>query len=95
MFYTAGGHLTEILFLLQLHMLGDGSRGAIIEMTLAKVQYVSSKCLLIVSITQSSLKLKTNFLLLGSFSFFSRNNSDNRDERHSGEYQRPADVSEG
>lgn len=51
-------------------MLGDGSRGAIIEMTLAKVQYVSSKCLLIVSITQSSLKLKTNFLLLGSFSFF-------------------------
>lgn len=70
MFYTAGEHLTEIMFLLQLHMLGDGSRGAIIEMTLAKVQYVSSKCLLIVSITQSSLKLKTNFLLLGSFSFF-------------------------
>lgn len=28
----------------QLHMLGDGSRGAVIEMTLAKVLYMSSKC---------------------------------------------------
>lgn len=27
----------------QLHMLGDGSRGAVIEMTLAKVLYMSSK----------------------------------------------------
>lgn len=31
------------LFYMQLHMLGDGSRGAIIEMTLAKVLYMSSK----------------------------------------------------
>lgn len=27
----------------QLHMLGDGSRGSVIEMTLAKVLYISSK----------------------------------------------------
>lgn len=30
----------------QLHMLGDGSRGAVIEMTLAKVLHMSSKCLM-------------------------------------------------
>lgn len=31
------------MFCAQLHMLGDGSRGAVIEMTLAKVLYISSK----------------------------------------------------
>lgn len=35
------------LCVLQLHMLGDGSRGAIIEMTLAKVLFTSSKSLLL------------------------------------------------
>lgn len=32
----------------QLHMLGDGSRGAIIEMTLAKVLYMSSKSVVMI-----------------------------------------------
>lgn len=33
---------------MQLHMLGDGSRGAIIEMTLAKVLYMSSKSVIMI-----------------------------------------------
>lgn len=39
-----GGWLNVNVFCVQLHMLGDGSRGAVIEMTLAKVLYMSSKC---------------------------------------------------
>lgn len=35
------------LLVLQLHMLGDGSRGAVIEMTLAKVRHMSSEWLLL------------------------------------------------
>ena len=37
---------TVFFLCVQLHMLGDGGRGAVIEMTLAKVLYMSSKCLL-------------------------------------------------
>lgn len=38
--------MKSVLFSLhmQLHMLGDGSRGAVIEMTLAKVLHMNSKC---------------------------------------------------
>lgn len=38
-----GGLMSMFVFCMQLHMLGDGSRGAVIEMTLAKVLYISSK----------------------------------------------------
>lgn len=38
-----GGLISKFVLHVQLHMLGDGSRGAVIEMTLAKVLYISSK----------------------------------------------------
>lgn len=36
--------MSIFVYCTQLHMLGDGSRGAVIEMTLAKVLYMSSEC---------------------------------------------------
>lgn len=41
-----GGLTSTFVFHVQLHMLGDGSRGAVIEMTLAKVLYTSSKSII-------------------------------------------------
>lgn len=70
-------------------MLGDGSRGAVIEMTLAKVLYMSSKC-------RHELTLKTPPEWVNtSLSLSARDDSDHRNERHFGEHQRPAGFSEG
>lgn len=43
-----------VVLYIQLHMLGDGSRGAVIEMTLAKILYMSSKCQRLCLITSAS-----------------------------------------
>ncbi|MEQ2218860.1 hypothetical protein XENOCAPTIV_009096, partial [Xenoophorus captivus] len=46
-----------------LHMLGDGSRGAVIEMTLAKVQYMSKATQIIgMSATLGNIKDLRTFL---------------------------------
>lgn len=45
------------VYCMQLHMLGDGSRGAVIEMSLAKVLYMSSKCHHLTLITVVMLNL--------------------------------------
>lgn len=84
-------------------MLGDGSRGAIIEMTLAKVLYISSKCdcyfTLIIFIFIHTHHIhgegrcfenvwETDFLLY-------RVNSDHWNECYSGQCPRYTEVSEG
>lgn len=76
----------------QLHMLGDGSRGAVIEMTLAKVLYMSSKRLNTAPTHECFQSSRTDQHVRR---FFARDDSDHRNERHFGKHPGPAGVSEG